>query len=163
LLFVRDVQNTKELQALNGLIAPSTEEVDLRSYGCPYASTADLVMIFGSVAHVSHVFPHAVIRIECDTLLAFDKLPSGCISVSMSLFDRDGKVVVSLDKDRFTINPNNYFSKSRGDRNTLSVYDQFDQEILYVHMANPTVLFLRARISDPRISHPIVPELAISS
>ncbi|MGA8596479.1 MAG: hypothetical protein WB676_17355, partial [Bryobacteraceae bacterium] len=66
----------------------------------------------------------------------------------------------------FKVNRNNYFKIDRQEsRSTLSVLDQFKNEVLFLHLANKNALFMRAsfyyrgipiHIDSPKLfgSHP---------
>jgi len=141
-LWIRGLQIDKELESLSGWLYPAGEHVDVP---CPLAYPDDLVLVCGTNSYFADKFPHTVIAINCDNVLSVDRDVNGRVGITLTILDKDGKVVVDLDHGQFTVNRNNYFKIDRQrSRSTLSVVDQYKQEVLYLHLASKNVLQFRA-------------------
>lgn len=148
--WIKGLQIDKELESLNGWLYPADEDINVQ---CPLHHPNDLVLMVGTSAYVTDKFPHTAIAINCDNVLSIDRDANGRIGVTLTIRDKDGKVIVDLDRGLFTVNKNNYFAIDRHrSRSTLSVIDQSNQEVLYLHLANKNVLQLRAILNYRGIS-----------
>jgi hypothetical protein len=139
---IRGSQIDKELASLSGWLYPAGEDVQLP---CELGHPDDVAVMIGTNAYIANRFPHTAISVNCDRVVSIDKDVNGRVGVTMTIVDRDGRVIVELDHGRFKVNSNNYFRIERhGSRSTLSVVDQFNREVLYLHLPNKNVLQLRA-------------------
>jgi hypothetical protein len=140
--WIRKLQVNKELEALSGWLYPAGEVL---SVPCPIHSKNDLIVMSGTNAYIEDQFPHTLLMIDCDRVLTIDRDANGNVGISLTIRDKDDKVVVELDRGQFEINKNNYFKiHRRGSKSTLAVEDQYGQEVLYLHLANRNVLQFRA-------------------
>jgi hypothetical protein len=143
--WIRGLQDDKELESLSGWLYPAGEHVNIQ---CPLAHPDDLILMIGTNAFIADKFPHTVIAINCDNILSVERDANGRIGVTLAILDKDGKVVVSVDHGQFTVNKNNFFRINRyHSKSTISVIDQSNQEVLYLHLANRNLLQLRARFN----------------
>lgn len=161
--WIRRLQTDKELASLEGWLYPANEEVQL---SCPLEDSRSLALVAGTNTYVADDFPCRVISINCEDVLKLDRDAHGNIAITFTILDRDGRVVVDIDRGKFTVNHNNYFKIDRqGSRSTIAVIDQFKQEVLYLHAANGHILQMRAllyyRGRQVRIDdlHPFPPSL----
>jgi hypothetical protein len=142
LYWVRNLQIEKELESLQGWLYPAEEKVDIH---CPQLQPNDLVLMCGSNSYIARRFPLAAIEFNCEKILTIDRDVNGRVAASITIRDKGGKVIVDLDHGQFTVNRNNYLKIDRqGSRSTLIVTDQYKQEVLYLHLANSSVLQFRA-------------------
>ena len=94
-------------------------------------------VVAGDSAYAAEGLPVVAIAIRCETVLGIDRDASGRIGISLTVRDKDGRVIVDIDRGRFEVNKNNYFRIDRqGSRSTLSVTDQFKTEVLYLNLYN---------------------------
>jgi len=146
-LWTRSIQIDKELEALGGWLYPS-DEVITPSCDLPIGSE-DVILMVGDSAYIEDGFPHVVIAVGCEPILTLDRDAHGAVGISLTVRDKEGKVVVDINSGRFDVNRNNYFKIDRkGSRSTLYVFDQYNQEVLYLHLANKKVLQMRAALYD---------------
>lgn len=144
LWWIRGLQIDKELESLNGWLYPANEHVNLPCQG-KHNVDDELVVMSGNSGFVVNNFPHTVLAWKCEPIMTVDRDANGSVGITLTILDQDGKVVVALSKGHFDVNRNNYFKIDRhGSRSTLSVIDQHNQEVLYLHMANRNTLQLRA-------------------
>jgi hypothetical protein len=143
---IRGLQLDKELESLSGWLSPAGEHVAI---GCPLKHSNDLVLMSGTNAYITDKFPHTAIAFACDDILKIDRDQNGRIGITLTIRDKDGKVVVDLDHGRFDVNKNNYFKLDHPNRSrsTISIVDQYNQQALYLHLANDNVLQFRARFN----------------
>lgn len=80
-----------------------------------------------------------IVTIASKPLLAVRKTPDG-LAISASIYGEDGRIVAEVKDNEFSINQNNYFRRARPDRSTLTVYDQFNSEVLSVRYVNPSAI-----------------------
>jgi hypothetical protein len=149
----RSAQVGAELQRLEGRLYPAGESISVH---CPLQGSDDLVLMIGNNEYVETVFPHTIIAIDCDDILQIERESDGSVGINLKVFGEDRRIVVEIDHGYFRANQNNIFKIDRHhSRSTLSVYDQFDREVLYLHLANRNVLQMRALIYDPRLRVPL--------
>jgi hypothetical protein len=142
--WIRGTQIDKELESLSGWLYPANEVV---AVPCPkdMISPNDVIVLMGREGYVGAVFPVTLLAIGCDKVISLDRDVNGRIALTLTVLDREGKVVVDLERGHFDVNKNNYFKIDRkGSRSTLAVVDQYKQEVLYLHFANKNVLLARA-------------------
>jgi hypothetical protein len=72
-----------------------------------------------------------VVRIHGRDLLTLRREGGGYF-IDASVFSDDGRIVAQVERNRFVVNPNNYFRISRRDQSTLAVYDQKADPVLTV-------------------------------
>src|ERR1700733_7928239 len=144
--WIRGLQIDKELSALDGWLVPANDNVK----SCPSMNADDLILMTGAGSgYTVPKFPHVVLAYDCDDIISIDRDVNGRGGITLTVFDKDGKVVVDLERGRFEVNRNNIFHINRhGSRSTLSVIDQYKREVLYLHLANKNVLQLRASVYD---------------
>jgi len=151
--FIRNQQVEAEFASLAGRLYPGNETVDIK---CPLTTPNGLFLIFGTNTYFTKEFPHTAIAIDCDDILQIDRESDGSIGVNLTIFDENRNVMVKLNRDHFLVNGNHVFRiDRRHSRSRLYVYDEHDEEVLYVHLANKNVLQMRAMIRDPRLPQPL--------
>ena len=90
------------------------------------------------------------------TRLTLDRDPKNRgINVTMDVFGADEKIVVGIEKNEFTVNPNNYYRMKRPDKSTLVVLDQYKKEVLNIRYLNRRAIKLSALLYYPGVQGPI--------
>lgn len=141
---IRHLQIQKELESLKGWLYSADEDINTP---CTRATPSDLVVMVGDNAYLAHSLPITALEIDCDPVLRIDRDTDGRIGITLTVRDKDGKVIVDLEQGRFEVNRNNYFLIDRhGSRSTLSVVDQYKHEVLYMHLCNKNTLQLRTSL-----------------
>jgi hypothetical protein len=132
--YTRWLQVQHELQSLEGWLYPDSEDI---ATSCEsHRKPDDLVVMIGSTSYVEHAMPHRIIVVNCDTVLGVNRDHFGRIGISLSIIGRDGKIITKIEDGHFTVNPNNIFKIERKGRSTISVIDQYDHEVLYMHLVS---------------------------
>ena len=67
------------------------------------------------------------------------KASHGKLSVSAKIFDKSGRIVCEIEDNKWTINPNNYFTKN-DDKTALEVIDQEGNVALSVELVNESLI-----------------------
>ena len=112
------------------------------------ASPTDLILLYGNCASYTDKFPHTVIRVKDQALLAVGKKDNG-ITISGRFFSRDNRIVAELKDNRFFVNPNNYFRVERPNKHSLIVYDQQGNQALNVEYLNKSAIKILGRFYFP--------------
>ena len=120
-VWVRSIQLDKELESLSGWLYPSDEKVD----ACSLDHPDDIAVMMGNSGYVEDRFPHTLLAFNCDDVLKLERDKQGRVGITLTVLDKNGRVIVALRHGHFDVNQNNYFQIDRqGSRSTLSVIDQ---------------------------------------
>jgi hypothetical protein len=121
---------------LHGSITPG-EEPSLKDK-CGEATDGLKVLLGSSVAFAKQ-YPYTVIAMAGRPVFVVEKDHEGLL-VTLDIWDRDGKIVAEIVKNRFVVNPNNYFKIVRDKPNEFIVYDQYKDKVVDIHYLNPSTL-----------------------
>jgi hypothetical protein len=91
-----------------------------------------------------YALPITLVLVGKDHVIDLDRDADGALILIADIKDKDGKMIVRLDKDEFRVNPNNYFSMKRKDDSTLIVFDQTGAEALNARYLNKRSFSLNA-------------------
>lgn len=143
-----------------GWLRPGSDPMPKDSCAAGLAKRDPKGMIFllgGSVAAgMTSDFPRDVLVVKDIPRLVVDRDPkSGNITVTLDVFGADGKIVASIERNQFTVNPNNYFKMVKPDPSTLRVVDQYNKEVLNVRYLNRHAIKLEALLYYPGLDDPI--------
>jgi hypothetical protein len=87
-------------------------------------------------------FPHTIIEVDNTPRLVVDRGADKSISISLNILGSDNKIIVELNKNQFTVSPHNYFKMVRKDRSSLTVFDDYNKEVLSVRYLNPKAIWI---------------------
>ncbi len=97
----------------------------------------DALKIFvGRNEAFSSRFPYVVLRVRHKDRMIIDRDETGRIALTVDIFDKEGKVIVTFEKGHFTVVQTNILDMKRSDRSTLIVRDHYKNEVLNVHYLN---------------------------
>jgi hypothetical protein len=71
-----------------------------------------------------------------------DRLPDGLLVVLLDVRSANGKIIARMNRDGFVANRNNYMEMKR-DKSSLTIIDEYGQEVLRVRYLNPGAISLR--------------------
>jgi hypothetical protein len=80
----------------------------------------------------------------------------GGLAVDARVFSSDRRIVADIEKNTFTVNPNNYFKIKRPDKSTFVVYNQQDEVSLSVDFVAPNYMVVNRTFYHPNIRSPLV-------
>ncbi len=144
LSFRAHAKNTeRELSLLHDVLIPANDPDPFKQ--CAPVGD-EVALYFGANAFKTDNFPLVVLSIADKPVVTLDRDAQKGISVSMDVIGIDGKIVARIDKNAFTVNPNNYLSQKRPDRSTLVVTDQYGDEVLNIRYVNPKVVQPNAKL-----------------
>ena len=83
------------------------------------------------------------------SVLALDQDQSGMLVLLLEVRSQDNRIIVRLDRDGFTVNPNNYLKMIRPDRNSLIVIDQEGREVINAKYVNPRTFQIDGAVTVP--------------
>jgi hypothetical protein len=90
-----------------------------------------------------------VITLDGKPVVSMKKSDRGLL-FDIEMFDLDRKLVAKLKNNKSILIPKNYSRKERStDRSTLSLYDDYDREILYVDYLNTQTVLIRGVFTGP--------------
>lgn len=113
-----------------------------------------VVLLYGSSASYTTTFPRTVLMFKHQRNLILERDKKGRVTITADIFGADGRIVASIDKNRFKVNPNNYFDLE-SDHSTLRVIDQQKREVLFVRYLNSHAIKVRALLYFPGHDHPL--------
>ncbi|HEV8072005.1 MAG TPA: hypothetical protein VGP76_30095 [Planctomycetaceae bacterium] len=96
--------------------------------------TSAVFLFLGTDVAWTSTFPHAVIRQGDEDMILVEKENSG-IFISAKIFDKEGKIICQIVRNRFHLNPDNYFRIERSP-NRLVVIDKEVRKTLDVEFIN---------------------------
>jgi hypothetical protein len=136
----------KELEALSGVIIPGDEPTPrLPNATCTAMNIFDFTIIVGNAWMYTPNIDRTIVEIDGKPALTLNRERGG-LTISLKVMGQDGRVVVEILKNRFVINPNNYFKIQREGRNELAVYDQSDDKVLDIHYFNEKTIKVLAEL-----------------
>jgi hypothetical protein len=107
-----------------------------------------LAIFVGGMVSFGNQMPHIIVAMGRNSdgnpfpLLAIDKDRAGNLVIeTLRIFGGDGKIITRIDRNEFFINSN--FRSKRKDAHTLSVFDDQDREVLFLHFLNTKALLIR--------------------
>jgi hypothetical protein len=102
--------------------------------------TAEDFMVFlGSSLGYTKTFPWRVVTAAGEDLLLLNKNKIG-VSISGKFLSSDGKIIATIENNKFRINERNYFEIKRPNKHSLIVYDQEGTKALDIYYLNPNVV-----------------------
>lgn|GEM_PF-4019557 len=146
---IRRLQLNHELELLHGWLAPSNRPDPATRCKRDWPSANAPRLYLGTSVFSAEVFPHAVVQVGSERIM-LDRDADNHIALSANLFSSDGKIVATLDHNEFTINANNYFRMSRPSLSDLTVFDQYNHEVLSLHYLNPFAIRMTGVFAYPR-------------
>ncbi len=112
-------------------------------------SPSSLVLHLGSNCFAADDFPVVIASVRGVPALTVDRTMDGGIAVTVDVWDENHKIIARIERNEFTINPNNYFRKFRPDRSTLIVEDQYGVRVLEARYGGKRSLSLNAKLRYP--------------
>jgi hypothetical protein len=145
---IREYAQAKELRSVTGRLIPGSEPTPQNA--CNQVPSGAVLLALGNNWAVVRHFPHTVMAVNFFTpVIRLDRSSDGAISILMDVKDRDGKVIVRLDENGFTVNPNRILTMKRPDASTLTIIDEEGRRVLDAHYVNRSVLTLQGVINYP--------------
>lgn len=113
---------------------------------------AMIIYLGNSVAYIEGNSSDIII-LDNERVLSFTRTSDG-IFINATLRSKDGRGIVVIENNEFTINRNNFWYKKRPDKHTLEVYDEFKERILYVRYLNEDAIKIVGNFYAKNISIP---------
>lgn len=129
----------------SGLLRPSDEPTP--TLRIPIPPNALLVNLGGNYAFSTRP-AHVVLRLAGEDVLSVERI-NGCIALNSRVYGPDGRVVAVIEKNKFTVNPNNFFKIGRPNRFTFIVHNQRGEEAMNVRFANPGHMVVTGTFHKP--------------
>ena len=136
-----------ELSLLHGRLFPSEEATPANS--CPDFKGDGVLILMGFVTSYVDQFPHTVLMVDKQPRLVVNRDADKSVWISLDIFGADGKIIASLDRDGFTVRERSYFKFTRKDRSSLTIVDEYKQEVLNVRYVNPKAIWINAVLRYP--------------
>lgn len=141
LRWTRSREIAYDLAQLQGWLVPAH---DPDPAGCD-ARGDEVALYLGSNSIVTDDFPLTIVKIKKVPVLTLNRRKDGTIGIDLEIRGNDGRLIVKMNNDKFTINRNDYFSMSRRDLSSLTVVDQYGATALDARFLNPHSFRLVAR------------------
>jgi hypothetical protein len=145
------IEPSEPANAIHGKLLPGNDETPTSPCrddpGNKIESGASF-LFYGSNSAFAHSFPHTVISVYGKDVLWLDKDKSDELAVNLEIDGEDGRNIVKIVNNYFTINTNNFFGMEWPDRHTLVVYanDKIHSKVLAVKYLNEQAISLTGRI-----------------
>lgn len=153
---LRRIQVGRELLSLNGVLFPSSIS-PLYPPPCPLDKTprdkALVAMLGGFVAisptdHLTVISADRIMPDGSHRLLSVDRDQSGQVTINLYVFDREGKVVLEINRNHFQINRNRFLDSlapPRPDKSTILIQDEEGND-LKIRLLNPNIVSFSGRL-----------------
>jgi hypothetical protein len=134
------------LQRLNGLLIPANEPSPTDA--CQVAGSEHVAIYMGNaIAFSAEDFPVTLISAEhedqsVEPVLILGRNSDGSISLSGTLFDKDGKLIATMQNNRFEVNQNTSWKFVRHSFSDLRVIDNYGVTVLKIKFYNKNALSL---------------------
>jgi hypothetical protein len=102
----------------------------------------DMVLYYGSNAAVASRFPHTVLQIQGRKIVSLNKDKDGGLTINFEVYGEDGRAIVEIQDNVFTVNSNNYYTMTQPDRSSLIIYDRQQHKVLDVKYLNESAIKL---------------------
>ncbi|WP_157096247.1 hypothetical protein [Methylosinus sp. R-45379] len=128
------VESEAKKEINSGYLIPAQD--DIPENPCGNITENSVVLLYGSSASIASKFPHSIARINGKSVAIFNMNENGNIYIDLDIESADGRKIVSIIKNSFSINTNNYYSIERPDRSTIIVFDRQKTRVLDVRYLN---------------------------
>ena len=122
-----------------GVLIPANDPIPPNPCPGPPPQGAIAIYIGSSVGYTTAIHPYGVLKLDDEVVLSIEKSDDGLL-LNATVRSPDKRVVATIEKNKFRVNPNNYFYIKRPDKHTLIVRDQQNRECLNVRFLNPTAV-----------------------
>jgi len=89
------------------------------------------------------------LSIDGQDIIVLSEEPEGFF-LSAILYREDRRVVARIVRNKFEINPNNFFRIGRPDRHELNIFDKDNRRILHVRFLNETAFIIEGSFYGPK-------------
>jgi hypothetical protein len=126
------------------------------SSNCPIPKGA-VAIYLGNTVSVITEFPHVVLRVGQEDVLALDRDASGGLLISFTAFDDGGSAVGRLKRNVFTA-INSASHVERPSASNLIVFDDRDTKVLDVQFLNPQAIKIMGILRHPGVDPIVITE-----
>lgn len=133
---------------LEGLLMPRSDSTPSNPCGAALPDSFLKLFIGGTAVAFPPTFPVNILEVEDDPQITLDKVGNR-LTLNMKVFDSDpdSRIIATIEQNRFTVNPNNYFKIDfPPDHSMLSVTDQHNVEALKVDYVNERAMKISANL-----------------
>ncbi len=117
------------------------------------------VLYYGSNAAIALTFPHTVMRIEGRDVVSLNRNPDGQVTINLEILGKDGRAIVVIKDNVFTVNTNNFYSMEWPDKSSLIVTDRQREKVLDITYLNESAIKILGTIHYAGITVEIGPEI----
>jgi hypothetical protein len=82
-------------------------------------------------------------------ILTIEKSNEGYLYLTADIRGADGRFIAKIERNKFLRNPHTTWYQKTPDRSSLAIYDDMNEEVLYVRYMNPTAIRVRGRFNYP--------------
>jgi hypothetical protein len=123
-------QQSNTMEFLTGKLIPASDPSPSTNPSCG-VKPDDTVVFVGDEAYIASSFPHTVLRVNGDRVIAIDKLATGALVLTINIKAADGRIIMRLDEHGPLIPVVGLFML-RPDPSTLVIEDQFGNDLLNI-------------------------------
>jgi hypothetical protein len=148
--FTHFTWNKKDLSQMGGILVPANDPDPIGGQ-CTIGED-EVGLYLGNYSAKTARFPVTAVQVGGKPLVVLDRNQDGSIALSVDVLSDDGRVIVRIDKNGFTVNPNNYLAVKRLDRSSLVITDQYGMEVLNARFVNKKAFQLSARLRSSGVT-----------
>ena len=123
----------------SGLLKPSNEPIPEIIANDGTLADGELAILLGPFAISTPQSSFTVLRLYGKDVVRIDR-NKNAIAVSADIWSEDGKIMASIETNRFRINPNRIAYFDTPDPHTLIVTDERKTQVLFIRYLNPTTV-----------------------
>jgi hypothetical protein len=144
------IQLNKSLASYEGYLYPGNQPAPLK---CDLGKDDLAIYLGDDYGFTASRLPLTVFRggAHLRPVIKIDRRNDGSISIDADIKSDDQRLIVSIVNNFYTINHNNILKMSRKndahDQSSLSVTDQYGNEVLFIHYLNSHAFQVKARLS----------------
>jgi hypothetical protein len=138
-------------------LIPADDQTPTAPAACSHTSGEDFSIFFGAHNNVAvtRSFPHTVLTIHNNRVLALERLGDGSIAMNIDIRGPDGKIAFKLDSNGQTVGRNYEIYLQRPDASTLILINAFGVELLRVRYLNRRSFSVKGPIPYMDIQRPL--------
>jgi len=133
-------------RSMSGELIPASDPMP--THNCESLNSDESILIMAGNAYPVRVFPYTVLQVRGRRAIVLDRSPNGVMTAVLDLRDAQGRIIVRLNNQGYTINRNAILGVRTPDRSTLLVDDEFGNEILNLRVLNTRAVSIRGTLIE---------------
>jgi hypothetical protein len=107
----------------------------------------DALIVMGATSVLTDVLPMDLVSSNGKVFVKADKDKDGSLVISLDVFDRNGNILASINKNEYHINRNGVFYAEHSPKNSLIIFDSQNTKVLDISQINKREIKLSGTLS----------------